>query len=155
MKNQFSLKYPCVLHEVYTSENLEDLIVENPKITCTQNWGTNKIIINHLNEKVLDLSVPKDLGLSFKTRYARIDITTEAEGIIELLYIDVKTLLFSEFENGLVTKINDNNGNEVLIYGKGKASFNTFNGSLKDKWNNKTIYFEFKNSTYKQLRIIK
>jgi hypothetical protein len=155
MKNQLYLKYPCVSHEVYASDNLDELTIDWPKISCTQNWGTNKVVvIDQTKEKVLEIAVPKDLGFAIKSKFIRIDITIEAEGLIDISNIDFKTLSVSESLNGLVTKMTDNSGNEVIIYGKNKLSTsNTFGGQLKDKFNSKTIYLELKGDTYKSIKV--
>ena len=148
MKTQLYLKYPCVSHEVYASDNLDELTVDWPKISCTQNWGTNKVVvIDQTKEKVHEVTVPKDLSFAIKSKYIRIDVTIEAEGLIDISNVDVKSLSISESLNGLVTKMSDNSGKEVVIYGKNKSiNSNTFGGQLKDKFNTKTIYLELKDS---------
>lgn len=84
----------------------------------------------------------------------RIDLTIEAEGIIEIENIDIDSLKISESFNGLVSKISDEKGNEVVIYGKNKMpTSNTFGGQLKDKFNCKTYFLELKGETYKLLKI--
>jgi hypothetical protein len=155
MKNQLFLKYPCVSHEVYASDDLDELTIDWPEISSIQNWGTNKVVvIDQTKEKVLEVAVPKDLGLAFNSKYIRIDVTIEAEGLIDISNIDVKSLAISESLNGLATKISDKFGNEVIIYGKNKLdTSNTFGGQLKDKFNSKTIYLELKGDTYKSLKV--
>jgi hypothetical protein len=155
MKTQLYLKYPCVSHEVYVSDNLDELTVDWPKISCTQNWGTNKVVvINQTKEKLLEVAVPKDLSFAIKSKYIRIDVTIEAEGLIDISNIDVKSLSISESLNGLVTKMSDNSGKEVVIYGMNKLiNSNTFGGELKDKFNTKTIYLELKGDIYKSIKV--
>ena len=155
MKTQLYLKYPCVSHEVYASDNLDELTVDWPKISCTQNWGTNKVVvIDQTKEKVHEVTVPKDLSFAIKSKYIRIDVTIEAEGLIDISNVDVKSLSISESLNGLVTKMSDNSGKEVVIYGKNKSiNSNTFGGQLKDKFNTKTIYLELKGDAYKSFKV--
>ncbi len=155
MEKKLYLKYLCVSHEVYTSDKLGELAVDWPKISCTQNWGTNKVVvINQTKEKVLEVAIPKDLSLTANLKYIRIDVSIEAEGLIDISNIDINSLSISESLNGLVTKMSDNSGNEVVIYGMNKLiNSNTFSGQLKEKFNAKTIYMELKGDKYKSLKI--
>ena len=155
MEKKLYLKYLCVSHEVYTSDKLGELAVDWPKISCTQNWGTNKVVvINQTKEKVLEVSIPKDLSLTANLKYIRIDVSIEAEGLIDISNIDINSLSISESLNGLVTKMSDNSGNEVVIYGMNKLiNSNTFSGQLKEKFNAKTIYMELKGDKYKSLKV--
>lgn len=67
MKNKLILKYPCVSHEVYSSDNLEELTPDFPKILCNQYWGTNKIVLtNQSKEKIIEIPISKGLGFEKK-----------------------------------------------------------------------------------------
>ena len=71
MKKTNYLKYDCVHHEVYFSENLNDLTPRPetpsdkgffPKIKPIDNWGTNKIfILSDKKEKIKDLETELQL----------------------------------------------------------------------------------------------
>ena len=158
MKKTNFLKYECVHHEVYFSENLNDLTPRPatpsdkgffPKIKPIENWGTNKIfILNEQKEKIKDFVIPKETGFDLqKIKYIRIDITIEASGLLEISNIDTENLKKSESLNGLVTKISDSSNKVITL----KSDY--FEGELKDKFGFKTVYYKLEGTKFKSIKV--
>ena len=154
MKKTNYLKYDCVHHEVYFSENLDDLTPRPktpkdggfvPKIKAIENWGTNKIIIlNDQKEKIKNFTIPKETGFDLQNKkYIRIDITIEASGLIQISNFDIENLKILESSNGLVNKITDSNNKIITL------KSNYFEGELKDKFGFKSVYYEVVGSKFK------
>lgn len=158
MKKTNYLKYDCVHHEVYFSENLDELTPRPatpadkgffPKIKSLENWGINKIIIlNDQKGKIKDFKIPKETGFDLQNKkYVKIDITIEATGLMEISNFDIENLKIFESLNGLVNKITDSNNKVITL----KSKF--FEGELKDKFGFKSVYYEVVGNKFKLIKI--